>query len=67
VTEVDYTGAFFADGSKCRDVADVKQSDPGYFIVYPLSAGGCDIIVTDERKQSTLLHVSVTTTTVGGQ
>ncbi len=67
VTEDGFTGLFTADGTPCNGIANVVAGAPGYFTVYPLAAGKCDIPVMDVLGGSTSVHVTVTTTTIGGQ
>jgi hypothetical protein len=67
MSEPGYVGGFIVDSALCSNIAIVQEGIPNYFGVYPQAAGGCDLIVTDYRNGSTMVHVSVTTTTVGGQ
>lgn len=67
MTEPAYVGGFIVDSTLCGNIAIVQEGIPNYFNVYPQAAGGCDLIVTDYRNGSTKVHISVTTTTVGGQ
>ena len=67
VTEPTYNGAFHEDGTFCTGIAIVQQGIPGWFGVYPIGAGACNIVIMDERNGRVLVPISVTTTTVGGQ
>ena len=68
MTEPNYPDdGFTADATLCTGIAIVQQGLPGYFNVYAQAAGGCNVIVSDLRNGSVSVHISVTTTTIGGQ